>query len=59
PNMMQLFPALIYRINRCNFDDPNVLKHFINVTQPSAEDGAPGYVLLVEFNNNFAELWSP
>ncbi|CAF3747740.1 unnamed protein product [Rotaria sp. Silwood1] len=59
PNMMQLFPALIYRINRCNFDDQNVLKHFINVTQPPAEDGAPGYALIVEFNNNLAELWSP
>ncbi|CAF3760650.1 unnamed protein product [Rotaria socialis] len=59
PNMMQLFPALIYRINRCNLDDQNVLGHFLNVTQPPNEDGAVGYSILVELNNNFAELWSP
>ncbi|CAF4632347.1 unnamed protein product, partial [Rotaria sp. Silwood2] len=53
------FTALIYRINRCNFDDKNVLRHFINVTQPPNEDEAPGYSILVELNNNLAELWSP
>ncbi|CAF1260448.1 unnamed protein product [Rotaria sordida] len=59
PNSMELFPALIYRINRCNSDDKNVLKHFINVTQPPAQDRLPGYSILVELNNNLAELWSP
>lgn len=56
---MQLLPALIYRINRCNEDDQQVLKYFLNVTQPPSEDGAPGYSILVELNNNLAELWSP
>ncbi|CAF3265919.1 unnamed protein product [Rotaria sp. Silwood2] len=59
PNIMQLFPALIYRINRCNLDDQNVLRHFLNATQPPEQDGAPGYSILVELNNNLAELWSP
>lgn len=58
PNLMQIFPALIYRINRCNLDDQNVLKHFLNISQAPSEDGAPGYSILVELNNNLAELWS-
>ncbi|CAF4070708.1 unnamed protein product [Adineta steineri] len=59
PEAMQLLPALIYRINRCNQDDQNVLKNFLNVTQPPEQDGAIGYSILVELNNNLAELWSP
>ncbi len=56
---MLLFPALIYRINRCNIDDQIVLRHFLNVTQPPSQDRQPGFSILVELNNNFAELWSP
>lgn len=58
PNVIQLLPALICPINRCNADDQNILRHFLNVTQPPSEDGAPGYSILVELNNNLAELWS-
>lgn len=59
PQAMQLLPALIFRINRCNEEDQRVLKHFLTVTQPPDEDGAPGFSILVELNNNLAELWSP
>jgi hypothetical protein len=59
PQGMQLLPALIYRINRCNVDDQRVLKHFLNVTQPPDQDERPGFSILVELNNNLAELWSP
>ncbi len=59
PNSMQFLPALIYRINRCNEDDQNALKHFLNATQPPPDDGAPGYSILVELNNNLAEIWAP
>lgn len=56
---MQLLPALIFRINRCNDNDQRVLKHFLNVTQPPQEDAVEGLSVLVELNNNLAELWSP
>ena len=56
---MQLLPALIYRINRCNSNDQIVLKHFLNVTQAPPQDQQPGFSILVEINNIVAELWSP
>jgi len=59
PQAMQLLPALIYRINRCNLNDQIVLKHFLNVTLPPSQDRQPGFSILVELNNNLAELWSP
>ncbi|UJR34715.1 hypothetical protein I4U23_027492 [Adineta vaga] len=58
PQMMQLLPALIFRINRCNKEDQKVLKHFLNVTHSSNEDGAKGSSTLVEINNDLAELWA-
>ena len=55
PNLMQLLPSLIYRINRCDLADQNVLKHLLNMSQPPEEDQRPGYLILIELNNNLAE----
>ncbi|CAF1014781.1 unnamed protein product [Adineta ricciae] len=58
PQTMPLLPALIFRINRCNDNDQRVLKHFLNATQPPEQDAVEGFSILVEINNNLAELWS-
>ena len=47
PTMMQLFPALIYRINRCNQNDQRAIAIFLNNTAPPPQDGQPGLSLLV------------
>ncbi|CAF2501997.1 unnamed protein product [Rotaria sp. Silwood2] len=57
PTLMQLIPALIYRINRCNINDKIVIKHFLEKTPLIHETSLPGQSNLIEFNNDFSELW--
>lgn len=47
PTVMQIFPALIYRINRCNDNDKKVLRHFIQQTTTNFIYDRPGYSMLV------------
>lgn len=47
PLVMQLFPALIYRINRYNSQDKIILQHFLNQTSASFPYNRPGYSMLV------------
>jgi hypothetical protein len=47
PLIMQLFPALIYRINRCNSQDIIILQHFLNQTSSSFPYNRPEYSMLV------------
>ncbi|CAF4940495.1 unnamed protein product [Rotaria sp. Silwood1] len=60
PLVMQLIPALIYRINRCNAQDKIVLQHFLKHTASSSlfPYNRPGYSMLVALNNDLTELWS-
>lgn len=51
PGTMQILPALIFRINRCNENDRKALKMFINRTMPPQQDGQPGFSILVKNNS--------
>ncbi|CAF1001113.1 unnamed protein product [Rotaria sordida] len=58
PTLMQLIPALIYRINRCDANDKVVIQHFLEKTPLQYETSSLGQSNLIEFNNDFSELWS-
>jgi hypothetical protein len=48
PLVIQLFPALIYRINRCNLQDKIIVQHFLKQTASSSLPyNQPGYSMLV------------
>jgi hypothetical protein len=47
PLVMQIFPALIYRINRCNSQDQIVLEYFLQQTSTTYPYNRPGYSMLV------------
>jgi len=47
PLVMQLFPPLIYRINRCNSQDKIILQHFLKQTPTSFPYNRPEYSMLV------------
>lgn len=44
---MQLLPALIFRINRCNADDKKVIEYFLKRSLAPTEDGQAGFSILV------------
>ena len=52
---MQLLPALIFRINRCNADDKKVIDYFLQRSLAPSEVGQPGFSILVSRLLNYSD----